>query len=499
MPLVTDVELDVDNLSNDIYLKIIGNSIINLINYSFRKNNRGYNYDDYLKKALFQYLQTRYYGFMVDDYASHIIFSIDKYKKSYPNIFEILVDPALILKKYLFNNFLLFCRNNPNIVVISNNDIWIARAQFKKTLVKIYYYRAIGLNSLKDFPEILNPAAIRNNKKIEIPEIDIFEYFEKYNKFNSNYFFKSDNIERKINELFSRNKITSSAYKITELNTKIFTDNIRNQLSDILKSYFETIYLITQKSPFQETIYKYFLPISLMARFRISSSANLLELLLFLTGIKNSPFVDVFKTYFLFTEPRGKSELGKWVSNFITSNKLDPYNIGRHKSLKNLKLLDPLQSVSRYRQVSMSVVSNPEQSGGSYQFFKLYTLSLTALDHFTELEAKKLVLISENKENTNIPLSDELNREYTYNKLKDSLEDFVFGPIGKDMIAKSEIINYEKINPDEKFDLYTRVKKAKNYLLETNYSALTIPGGPLKRTSLEIEDEEQSLKLQKKI
>ena len=128
-----------------------------------------------------------------------------------------------------------------------------------------------------------------------------------------------------------------------------------------------------------------------------------------------------------------------------------------------------------------------------------HTLSLTALDHFTELEAKKLVLISENKENTNIPLSDELNREYTYNKLKDSLEDFVFGPIGKDMIAKSEIINYEKINPDEKFDLYMRVKKAKNYLLENNYSALTIPGGPLKRTSLEIEDEELSLKLQKKI
>ena len=66
------------------------------------------------------------------------------------------------------------------------------------------------------------------------------------------------------------------------------------------------------------------------------------------------------------------------------------------------------------------------------------------------------------------------------------------------MIAKSEIINYEKINPNEKFDLYTRIKRANNHLLKTNYSALTIPGGPLKRTSLEIEDEEQSLKLQKK-
>ena len=99
MPYIDKVELDIDNITNDIYLKHIGKTLINIIDNSLAKNMGINDYDSYLHKTLFQYLNLRYYGFMDNHYANHILFSISKYKKSYPNIYEIIADPVLIFKK----------------------------------------------------------------------------------------------------------------------------------------------------------------------------------------------------------------------------------------------------------------------------------------------------------------------------------------------------------------------------------------------------------------
>ncbi len=483
MTFLIDIKLNTDNITNHSYLENIGKSLINLINKSYERNKIIYCFDQYLRQNIFRYLNIRYHGFMDNSYANYIIFSIEELKNIYPNIFEILVDPVLILKKYLFENFLAYCRKSCS----SENNIWTARINFKKNLPITYYYRTIGLNCLIDFPKNLNPAALRNNGSIQIPDFDIAKYLEEFSKFNNNYFLKDNEIIKKIDEIFSDNKITTPKYKNDKFNEILLNDTNKKHLDEIFNSYYSTIRKVTAEDSYlMEAIYKYLMPISLLARFRVSPSENQFEALLSLSGIQSSKNVDKFRTYFFTPIPKGKPELGVWVRNFISKYKCDSNEIRKFAPMNVLKKFDPLLSISKYRQVSLSVATNPAQSGDTYKFFKVYTLALTELDHFKELEAKKHILVSQSSIDNNIPISDELNHKFTYEKLRDSLEDFVFGPIGNDMIANSDLVKYEEIADEKKYDLYYHVEKSKNAILETNYLSLTEKGGALKKTPMEI-------------
>jgi hypothetical protein len=157
---------------------------------------------------------------------------------------------------------------------------------------------------------------------------------------------------------------------------------------------------------------------------------------------------------------------------------LDPQFLNsnlRFKAMDELKKLDPLQSISQFRQVSMSVASTSEQSGQSFSYFKLYRMRLTELDYFSEAQTNKMNFETEN-----------------FERLKGSLEDFVLGPICKDMIAESRFFSFDKENRGEKYDLYAKVIRRRNPELHKNYTELT-SNGVLKRTSLEA-DYERSAK-----
>ncbi|WP_397601115.1 hypothetical protein [Silvanigrella sp.] len=496
----------IENSSQEAYLKKMGNNLISQIKKSYETHkmiNMRMNvnsFDIYEKNVLFYYLNSRYFGFIDNSLANHILYSLSLLKNDFPNIFEILVDPTLIIKKHLFESFLIYCKNykstsrvnnwtnvreilihgknkfNEIQNMISQNDIWIVRSQFRKTLPQKDFYRALGLNDENAFPVSLMSAVIRNIKNIEYPKIDLLEYFKKNKHFNNFNFLKSSATINNIVNLFDQRKkeyILNDAKRKAALKS-IFSPQLKNEFFDIVSSYFKTIDSILSNSTDKIFLHNYIMPISVIANFRVSPAFNNSKLLFLLSGILPSKESNDFN-YSFFLSPGKKIS---WMKDTLKELGLDPQFLNsnlRFKAMDELKKLDPLQSISQFRQVSMSVASTSEQSGQSFSYFKLYRMRLTELDYFSEAQTNKMNFETEN-----------------FERLKGSLEDFVLGPICKDMIAESRFFSFDKENRGEKYDLYAKVIRRRNPELHKNYTELT-SNGVLKRTSLEA-DYERSAK-----
>jgi hypothetical protein len=464
-----------------------------LINMKINLNN----FDIYEKNVIFYYLNSRYYGFMDINLSNHILYSLSLLKNDFPNIFEIIVDPTIILKKHLFESFLIYCRNYKSTLktdnwtnvkeiltngknkfneienIISQNDIWLVRSNFRKTLPKKDFYRALGLNDKNAFPVNLMSAVIRNVKNIQYPKIDLLEYFKKNNQFNNFNFLKSSAYIDNIVNLFDQRK-TINNEKRKEALKLIFNSQLKNEFFEIVSEYFKTINSILSNSTDKIFLHNYIMPISVITNFRVTPAFNNSKLLFLLSGILPSEESNSFN-YSFFLNPGKKIS---WIKDTLKELGLDPQLLKsnlRFKAMDELKKLDPLQSISQFRQVSMSVASTSEQSGQSFTHFKLYRMRLTELDYFSEAQTNKMNFETEN-----------------FERLKGSLEDFVLGPICKDMIVESRFFSFDKENRGEKYDLYSKVIRRRNPELHKNYTELTSIG-VLKRTSLE-DDYEKSAK-----